>query len=189
MRAHSHDSDWNFGFVDSIVGGSIPNNFIPAVEKGVRERMEQGVLAGNQVQDVCVEVFFGKYHPVDSSEQAFKTAARMAFRDAFQNARPVILEPICDAEIVVPAEYLGDITSDLNTRRGRVNGMEPMSGDMQLIRAQVPLSETSTYARALSSITAGQGSYSLEFSHYDAVPPNIQQQIIDQAKKDSDEEE
>jgi elongation factor G len=125
---------------------------------------------------------------VDSSEAAFKIAGSMAFRDAFNQAKPVLLEPIVNMEITVPAEKLGDITSDLNGRRGRVQGMDALPGGLQVIRAQAPLAEVTTYARALSSITGGQGSYSMELSHYDVVPGNVQQQIVAKAKKQEEEE-
>lgn len=189
MRHYHYDPDLNYAFVDRVTGGSVPNNFIPAVEKGIKERMEQGVIAGYQVQDVSCELFFGKDHPVDSNETAFRTAARMAFRNVFREARPVLLEPIVTAEITVPAEKLGDITSDLNGRRGRVEGMDNAPGGFQVIRAKAPLSEMMTYARSLSSMTGGQGSFTLEFSHYDIVPPNEQQKIVAAAQKHEEEEE
>ncbi len=170
MRSFHYDPALNYAFVDRVTGGSVPNNFIPAVEKGIKERMEQGVIAGYQVQDVACELFFGKDHPVDSNETAFRTAARMCFRNVFREAKPVLLEPIVMAEITVPAEKLGDITSDLNGRRGRVEGMDNAPGGFQVIRAKAPLSEMMTYARSLSSMTGGQGSFTLEFSHYDIGP-------------------
>jgi elongation factor G len=189
MRSFHYDPALNYAFVDRVTGGSVPNNFIPAVEKGIKERMEQGVIAGYQVQDVSCELFFGKDHPVDSNETAFRTAARMCFRNVFREARPVLLEPIVTAEITVPAEKLGDITSDLNGRRGRVEGMDNAPGGFQVIRAKAPLSEMMTYARSLSSMTGGQGSFTLEFSHYDIVPPNEQQKIVAAAQKHHEEEE
>jgi elongation factor G len=189
MRTFHYDPTLNYAFIDRVTGGSVPNNFIPAVEKGVKERMEQGVIAGYQVQDVSCELFFGKDHPVDSNETAFRTAARMCFRNVFREARPVLLEPIVLAEITVPAEKLGDITSDLNGRRGRVEGMDNAPGGFQVIRAKAPLSEMMTYARSLSSMTGGQGSFTLEFSHYDIVPPNEQQKIVAAAQKHHVEEE
>lgn len=187
-EVHYHAEN-RFAFIDSIVGGVIPNQYIPAVEKGIVERMQQGVLAGHQVQDLAAEVHFGKYHPVDSSEAAFKIAGSMAFREAFHQAKPVLLEPIVDIEITVPGDKLGDITSDLNSRRGRVQGMDSLPGDTQVIRAQVPLAEVTTYARALSSMTGGQGSYTIEFSHYDVVPPNVQQHVVEAARREREEEQ
>lgn len=189
MRAYHYDADNNFLWVDSIVGGTIPNNFLPAVEKGFKERMVRGVIAGYQVQDVAVEVFFGKHHPVDSSEQAFKTAGSMAFRNVFQQAKPSLLEPIVRIEITVPSKNLGDINSDMSGRRGRVLGMDSAGGDLQTIIAEVPLAEVTTYARTLSSVTGGQGSYTMEFSHYDVVPGNVQKEIIEKAQLKEEEEE
>jgi elongation factor G len=189
MREFKHNTEHNFLWVDSIVGGTIPNNFLPAVEKGFMERMAKGVIAGYTVQNVAVEVFFGKHHPVDSSEQAFKTAGSMAFRNVFQQAKPGLLEPIVRMEITVPNANLGDINSDMSGRRGRVLGMDSAGGDLQTIIAEVPLAEVTTYARTLSSVTGGQGSYTMEFSHYDVVPGNVQKEIIEKAKLEEEEEE
>jgi elongation factor G len=189
MRSFHYDPALNSAFIDRVSGGSVPNNFIPAVEKGVKERMDKGVIAGFQVQDVATELFFGKDHPVDSNETAFRTAGSMCFRNIFREAKPALLEPIVIAEITVPAEKLGDITSDLNGRRGRVEGMDNAPGGFQVIRAKAPLSEMMTYARSLSSMTGGQGSFTLEFSHYDVVPPNEQQKIVNAAQKHDEEEE
>jgi elongation factor G len=161
----------------------IPNQFIPAVEKGVREQMEKGVISGNQVVDVEVEVFFGKDHPVDSSEQAFKTAAAYAFRKGFEQARPVLLEPIVSLEVTVPAAKFGDITADLSTRRGHIAGMDSLPGGLQVLTATVPLSEVLRYASDLKSMTGGQGSYTMEFKSYEPVPPNVQQQIVEKWQK------
>lgn len=189
MREFKHDPEINFLWVDSIVGGSIPNNFLPAVDKGFRERMVKGIIAGYQVQDIAVEVFFGKHHPVDSSEQAFKTAGSMALRNVFQQAKPSLLEPIVRMEITVPNSNLGDINGDMSNRRGRVLGMDSAGGDMQTIIAEVPLAEVTTYARTLSSVTGGQGSYTMEFCRYDVVPGNVQKEIIEKAKLEEEEEE
>lgn len=189
MREYHYDPENNFLWIDSIVGGSIPNNFLPAVEKGFKERMERGVIAGYRVQDVCVEVFFGKHHPVDSSEQAFKTAGSMCFRNVFQQAKPCLLEPIVKMQITVPSSKLGDINSDMSGRRGRVLGMDSAGGDLQTVIAEVPLAEVTTYARSLSSMTGGQGSYTMEFSHYDIVPANVQKEIIEKAVLEEEEEE
>ena len=131
------------------------------------------MIAGYKVQNVCVEVFFGKHHPVDSSEQAFKTAASMAFRNVFQQAKPALLEPIVRIEVTVPTANVGDINSDMSGRRGRVLSMDSAGGDLQTVIAEVPLAEVTTYARSLSSITGGRGSYAIEFSHYDVVPGNV----------------
>jgi len=189
MREYKFDPEHNFIWVDSIVGGTIPNNFLPAVEKGFRERMERGIIAGYKVTNIAVEVFFGKHHPVDSSEAAFKIAGSMALRNVFQQARPALLEPVVKLSVTVPSSKLGDVNSDMSGRRGRVSGMESAGGDMQTVIAEVPLSEVTTYARSLSSMTGGQGSFAMEFSHYEVVPGNVQKQIIDKAVLHPDEEE
>lgn len=189
LREFHFHPEANFLFVDRISGGSIPNQFIPAVEKGVLERMQKGVLSGNPVQDVCVELHFGKYHDVDSNENAFRTAAAMCFKQEFLKAKPVLLEPIVKLEITVPAEKFGDITSDLNSRRGRVEGMDSAAGGLQIVTAKAPLSEVTTYARSLNSITGGQGSFLMEFSHYEAVPANEQAKIVAASTKHHEEEE
>ncbi|GIX04412.1 MAG: elongation factor G [Planctomycetaceae bacterium] len=188
LRSYHYHKDINFAFVDCITGGSIPNQFMPAVEKGVLERMEKGVLAGYQVQDVAVEVYFGKDHPVDSNENAFRTAGSMCFREVFKQAKPVLLEPIMRLEVTVPSDKVGDITSDLNTRRGRMEGMDTLPGGVTIVKARAPLAELLTYSRALSSLTGGQGSYAMEFSHYEIVPPNEQQKIVAAAQLAKDEE-
>jgi len=189
MKDYHYDEENNFVWVNSIVGGTIPSNFLPAIEKGFKERMDRGVIAGYKVQNVGVEVHFGKYHDVDSSEQAFKTAGSMAFRNVFQQAKPGLLEPIVKIEITVPGSKVGDITSDMSGRRGRVLRMDSAGGDLQTVVAEVPLAEVMTYARALSSITGGQGSYTLEYSHHDIVPGNVQQEIIAKAQLKEEEEE
>ncbi len=189
MRTFHFDPKYNFLWVDSIVGGTIPNNFLPAVEKGFKERLERGVVAGYQIQDVGVEVHFGKYHDVDSSEAAFKTAGSMAFRNVFQEAKPSLLEPIVNLHITVPSNKLGDINSDLSSRRARPLGLESAGGDLQTVTAQAPLAEVTTYARSLSSMTGGQGSYTMDFSHYDVVPGNVQREIVDKAVLHPEEEE
>lgn len=188
MREYHYDPELNYAFVDRVTGGSVPNNFIPAVEKGIRERMERGVLAGYQVQDVACALFFGKDHPVDSNETAFKMAASMCFREVFKQAKPVLLEPIVSIEITIPADKLGDITSDLTTRRGRMEGMDSAPGGFQVVKGMVPLAEVQDYARGLSSMTGGQGSYTYEPSHYEVVPANEQTKIIAAAEKEKEEE-
>ena len=189
MKEPHYDEANNFLWIDSVVGGTIPGNFLPAIEKGFRERLERGVIAGYKVQNVCVEVYFGKHHPVDSSEQAFKTAASMAFRNVFQQAKPSLLEPIVRIEVTVPTGNVGDINSDMSGRRGRVLSMDSAGGDLQTVIAEVPLAEVTTYARSLSSITGGRGSYSIELSHYDIVPGNILQEIIAKSQMKEEEEE
>ena len=175
-------SDPPMEFANDIFGGSIPGQFIPAIEKGVRESMDLGCVAGYPVQDVKVSVYDGKHHPVDSKEIAFKTAGRHCFRKAIAMAKPAILEPIVDLEITVPNEFTGDITGDMAGRRGRIIGMEAMPGGMTLVKAQVPLAEVLQYNSQIRSVTGGQGSYSMEFSHYDPVPGNIQKQLMEAFK-------
>lgn len=184
---HYHDKS-NFLWLDSVVGGSIPGNFMPAIEKGFLERIRQGVIAGYPVQNVCVEVHFGKDHPVDSNETAFKIAASRVFSEVFQQARPALLEPVVNLHITVPSDNVGDVSSDLSGRRGQMVGMQSAGGGMTTVEAKAPLAEVATYARTLSSMTGGQGSYTLEFSHYDSVPPNVQQEIIAKSKKTEDSE-
>ena len=157
MKDFKYDADNNFLFVNSIVGGVISSNFLPAIEKGFKERMDRGVIAGYKVQNLCVEVHFGKMHDVDSSEQAFKTAGSMAFRNVFMQARPGLLEPIVKIEITVPGSKVGDITSDLSGRRARVLRMDSAGGDLQTIVAEAPLAEVSTYARAYRASRRGRG--------------------------------
>lgn len=188
MKDFHYDAATNFLWVDAIVGGVIPSNFFPAIEKGFKERMNKGVIAGYQVQDVCVELFHGKYHDVDSNEHAFKTAGSMAFKEVFQKAKPALLEPIVKMEVTVPMANVGDVNSDLPNRRGRPLGIDDAGGGMQTITAEVPLSEVMTYNRTLASMTGGQGSYGIEFLRYDVVPGNIQQQIIASAELAEEEE-
>jgi len=189
MRSVHYDPDFNFAFIDHIVGGTIPNNFMPAVEKGVKEILETGAIAGYRMQDIAVEIHFGKYHDVDSSEAAFKTAARQAFRKAVRTAHPVLMEPIVKLEVTVPARFTGAILGDLNTRRGHVENQDSLPGDLAVIKGIAPLAEMTRYAAQLGSITQGQGSYSMDFSHYDVVPPMIQKQIEAKAKIAHDEDE
>ena len=189
LKSFHYDEKNNFLWIDSVVGGVIPGNFMPAVEKGFKERLVQGVIAGFQVQDVCVEVHFGKHHPVDSSEAAFKTAASMAFRNVFQDAKPSLLEPVVKMAVTVPEANVGDVYSDMSSRRGRVVGADSAGGNLQTVNSEVPLAEVTTYARTLSSMTGGQGSYSMEFSHYDVVPPNVQQEIVSKAKVKQEDDE
>lgn len=170
-----------FEFVNKIVGGTIPREFIPAVEKGVVEAMEAGVLAGYPIMDVRVTLFDGSYHEVDSSELAFKIAASMAFKDACKKAEVVLLEPIMNVEVVTPEEYMGEVIGDLNSRRGRIQSMEKR-GKAQVIRALVPLAEMFGYATDLRSKTQGRGTYTMQFSHYDEVPKNITEQIVAKIK-------
>jgi len=175
-----------FEFVDKVVGGVIPNQFIPPIEKGVRQVIETGAVAGYPMQDVQVTVYDGKFHSVDSNEVSFMTAGRKAFRDAVANAKPIILEPIVNLEITVPNERMGDITGDLSSRRGRVQSTDMLSGSMMLIKAQAPLAELGDYQSRLTSMTGGEGSYAMQLSHYDPVPANIQKDLASkfQAKEE-----
>jgi len=166
-----------FQFVDKIVGGAVPRQYIPAVEKGVRETMEHGVVAGYPVVDVEVALHDGSYHAVDSSEMAFKIAAGMAFKKAFQEAQPCLLEPIMRVSVRSPNDFAGDVIGDLSSRRGKVQGMNPDDHD-QTISALVPLGELATYSVELRSLTRGRGSYSIEFQSYEEVPPDAAQKII-----------
>lgn len=188
LRVEPLESGAGFEFVNDIFGGSIPGQYVPAVEKGVRDVLEGGAIAGYPLSDVRVSVYDGKHHPVDSKEVAFRTAGKYAFIDAVQKAKPVILEPIVNLEITIPSQYMGDITGDLNGRRGRILGMDSLPGGMQLIKAQAPLAEVMQYNSQLRSVTGGQGSYSMEMSHYEPVPSNVQQQIIAAAQKNKQEE-
>ncbi|MEE8184824.1 MAG: elongation factor G [Thermodesulfobacteriota bacterium] len=171
----------NFEFVNKIVGGTIPREYISAVEKGVKEALENGVLAGYPVVDVKVILFNGSYHEVDSSEMAFKIAASMAFKSAAKTAKPVLLEPIMSIEAVTPEEYMGDVIGDLNSRRGKIQTMT-QRGKVQIISAQVPLSSMFGYATDLRSKTQGRASYTMQFSHYDEVPKSISEDIITKVK-------
>ncbi len=166
-----------FEFVNAIVGGVIPKEFIPAVEAGVKEAMETGVIAGYPVVDVKVTLYDGSYHEVDSSEMAFKIAASMAFKEGAKRAKPYLLEPIMDVEVSVPEQYLGDVMGDINSRRGKIRSMEE-KGKLKIIKAYIPLGEMFGYATVLRSITQGRGTYTMQFSHYDEVPKNIAEKII-----------
>lgn len=179
-----------FEFVNDVVGGAIPKNFIPAVEKGVAEAMITGPLAGCVVENIKVSVYDGKYHAVDSSEMAFKIASRMAFREAMAKAKPVLLEPIMKVRITIPDHYMGDITGDLNHKRGRILGMEADS-TMETVNAEIPLAEMSKYATELRSMTQGRGLFEMEFSRYEQVPATVANEIIAkyQAEKQHHEEE
>ncbi|NQV25390.1 MAG: elongation factor G, partial [Rhodopirellula sp.] len=178
FRECHYNPELNFAFVDCVSGGSVPNQFIPAVEKGIRERMTKGVLAGYQVQDCVAVLHFGKDHPVDSNETAFRMAASTCFKDVFLQSHPVLLEPLVHLEITIPAECLGDVTADLTTRRGRMDGMDAASGGYTVVKGFAPLAEIQGYARQLSSITGGQGSYTIEQSHYEVMPSNEQKKIL-----------
>jgi len=176
-----------FQFVDSVVGGSIPRQYIPAVEKGIREAMDRGVLAGYPFVDVRADVYDGSFHTVDSSELAFKMAGQMAFDAAVQKAQPVLLEPISTIEVIVPEEFMGDVIGDLNAKRGRILGMEPIGDGKQRIKATAPEGEMLRYAIDLRSIARGRGWFKAERSHYEEVSAHVSQQIIAEAKKAKEE--
>jgi elongation factor G len=172
-----------FEFVDQVKGGAIPHQFIPAVEKGVRQVLETGPVAGYPVHDVRVIVYDGKYHDVDSKEVAFIAAGKRAFMDAIGKARPIILEPVVNIEITAPEQNMGDIAGDLSSKRGQLSGTDTSAPGTLLIKGQVPLSELSNYQARLKSVTAGQGSFTIEFSRYDPVPPSVQKNLAEQHAK------
>jgi elongation factor G len=175
-----------YEFVDKIVGGVIPQGFRPAVDKGIQEAMQHGELAGAPVQGVRVRLVDGSYHTVDSSEMAFKIAGSLAFKAAYEKANPVLLEPIMEVEVTVPDDAVGAVNGDLNSRRGRLQGMEPRGG-MTSIKAEVPMAEILTYSQALTSMTGGRGDYHMQFLRYEEVPSHIAQKVIDEAKKEKEE--
>ena len=181
-------TEGEFAFEENVFGGSVPRNYFPAVEKGLIEAMEDGVLAGYQVTNIKATLYDGSYHSVDSSEMAFKMAARIAFRKGMETAKPVLLEPIMNVEILVPDAFMGDIIGDINTKRGRVLGMEP-AGKKQMIKAQVPLAEMARYTIDLKSITQGRGKFRMEFSHYEEVPAQNAEKIIEQARREKEEKD
>ncbi len=187
LQMESYDREENLLFEDKIFGGVVPKQYVPAVEKGIREAMEEGVLAGYPVVGVKVALVDGSHHSVDSSEMAFKIAASMAFKKGFINAEPILLEPIMDIEVVVPEEFMGDIMGDLNSRRGRIQGMEP-SNSLQTIKAQVPMAEMFRYAIELRSMTQGRGFFSMKFSHYEEVPHQVAEKIIEASKEEKEKD-
>jgi len=168
-----------FDYVNAVVGGAIPGQFIPAIEKGIHQAMEEGAIAGFPMQDLRVTVYDGKYHSVDSKEIAFVTAGKRAFLEAVESAGPVILEPIVNIAITTPDSFMGDLTGDLATRRGQISGTETGRNGSLVIKGQAPLAELENYGTHLKAITGGEGSYTIEFSHYEAIPGNIQKQLID----------
>ncbi len=176
----------DFVFEENVFGGSVPRNYFPAVEKGLIEAMEEGVLAGYPVTNLKATLYDGSYHSVDSSEMAFKMAARLAYRKGLESAKPVLLEPIVNVEIEVPETYMGDIIGDMNSKRGRVMGMEP-AGKKQVIKAQAPQAEMARYTIDLKSMTQGRGKFRMEFSHYEEVPGQIAEKIIEKARQEKEE--
>ena len=179
LRLEPMERGGGFEFVDKVVGGVIPQQFIPAVEKGVRQILEGGAVAGYPLQDVSVTVYDGKHHPVDSKEIAFVSAGKKAFLDAIAKAKPVVLEPIVNVDITVPQDSMGDITGDIAGKRGRISGTTAATGGMVVVSGQVPLSEMENYQSHLKSVTGGEGSYSMDLSHYDPVPAQIQKKLVD----------
>ena len=174
-----------FEFVDDIFGGAVPRNFIPSVEKGVRDCMKRGILAGYPVVDLKVTLYDGSYHDVDSSDMAFQIAASMGLQKGFMEARPCLLEPIMNVEVTAPAENAGDVIGDLNGRRGRIVGMEP-EGEVVAVRAQAPMAEMLTYESTLRSMTGGRGGYSMEFSHYEEVPSVLAEKVVAAVKAEKE---
>ena len=182
------DTSVDFEFEDAVVGGVVPRNFIPSVEKGLRENIRKGVLAGYPMVGLHAKLYVGSYHPVDSSEMAFKTAARIAYKKGCMDAAPVLLEPIMHVEVLVPDEYMGDIMGDMNKRRGRIMGTNQVDGLQQLV-AEAPQAEMFKYATDLRSMTQARGSFSMSFERYEEVPANVAQKIIENAKLDEEEDE
>jgi elongation factor G len=172
-------------FVDKIFGGSIPRNFIPSVEKGVRARLQRGVLAGYPVVDVRVSLYDGSFHSVDSSDIAFQLAGQIAAEKGVQEAKPCLLEPIMNVEVTVPSSLAGDVIGDLNSRRGKIMGMDA-GGDTTVVRAQVPMSEMLNYEPNLRSMSGGRGSYSMEFSHYEELPAMLADKVVAEARKEKE---
>ena len=177
IRLSPNESGKGYEFINSIVGGAIPKEYIPAVDAGIQGAMESGILAGYPVVDCKVELYDGSYHEVDSSEMAFKIAGSMAFKEACRKAQPVILEPIMKVSVIVPEEYMGDVIGDISSRRGNILGMEARNGSQQ-IDANVPLSEMFGYATDLRSKTQGRGQYSMEPSHYVELPKSLQEELV-----------
>jgi len=180
LRISHHECEDGLEFVNDVVGGRIPREYIPAVEKGVREAMDSGVLAGYPIVDMKVSVYDGSYHEVDSSEIAFKIAGATAFREAFAKAKPTLLEPIMDVDVVVPEEYVGAVTGDVSSRRGHINNTE-MRANLQVVKAKIPLANMFGYSTDLRSITQGRATYTMQFSNYDEVPKSLATDIIDKA--------
>jgi elongation factor G len=181
LRVGPNEKGKGFEFVNAIKGGSIPNEYIPACEKGIEESMESGILAGYPMVDVKVELFDGSYHDVDSSEMAFKIASSIGFKEGCAKADPILLEPIMASEVVTPEDYMGDVIGDLNRRRGQLQSVDPRGG-VQVVTAQVPLAEMFQYSNSLRSATQGRASYTMQFSHYAQVPAHIAEKIIARVK-------
>jgi elongation factor G len=187
LRIEPTEQGAGFEFVDATVGGCIPNQFIPSIEKGVRQVLDEGAIAGYPLQDVRVIVYDGKSHPVDSKDIAFATAGKKAFIDAVDKAKPAIMEPIVRIRITAPDSNMGDLAGDLSGRRGRINGSESKSLGRIVIEGEVPLAELEGYESRLKSITGGEGTYSIELSHYGVVPANVQKQLADAFQRATDD--
>ncbi len=179
LRVEALERGRGFEFVDEVAGGAIPGQFIPAVEKGVRQALTEGAVAGFPLQDIRVTVYDGKHHSVDSKEVAFVSAGRKAFLDAVRKAHPIVLEPVVKMEITAPSNSIGDITGDLATKRARINGNDARPGQRAIVTALVPLAEITEYQSRLRSLTGGSGAFTMEISHYDPVPPRRQQELMD----------
>jgi len=186
MRLEPNERGAGLEFLDEIVGGAIPKNFLPAIEKGIRDTMEKGVIAGYEVVDAKARIYDGSFHSVDSDEASFKIAGSRAFADAVMRAKPVLLEPIVKFEVSIPTRFMGDVTGDLSGRRGRISDTGVV-GDLQVIGGEVPLAEILTYSTELRSMTGGEGSYTIEFSRYDVVPSSLQQTIVGRAQAAKEE--
>ncbi|HDP35300.1 MAG TPA: elongation factor G, partial [Candidatus Hydrogenedentes bacterium] len=189
LRLAPNERGAGYEFIDSIVGGVVPKQYIPHVDKGAQEALERGVISGHPVVDIIVELFFGSYHAVDSSEMAFKLAASKAIQKGVRDAKPCLLEPIMEIAVTVPEEYMGDINGDLNSRRGRINGMDAVGGGRQVIRALIPEAEILRYSTDLRSMTQGRGSYELRLDHYEEVPEHVAKEIIAAYEKSRVEED
>jgi elongation factor G len=186
LRVEPLERSSGFEFEDKLVGGVVPSKYVPAVEKGVAESMEHGVLAGYKVVDLKATIFDGSYHEVDSSDMAFKIAASMAFKKAFMDAKPVLLEPIMNIVVTVPEDHLGDVMGDLSGKRGKIQGIDS-KGHLQVVRAQVPLAELYKYSTNLRSMTQGRGMFESTFSHYEEVPHEVAQKVVAESKAEKEE--
>lgn len=182
IKLEPNETGKGYEFVDAIKGGVVPREYIPAVDKGLRDTLPNGVLAGFPVVDVKVTLFDGSYHDVDSNENAFKMAASMAFKDAMRKASPALLEPMMAVEVETPEDFMGNVMGDLSGRRGIVQGMEDITGGMKGIRAEVPLAEMFGYATQLRSLTQGRATYSMEFKHYSEAPKSVAEAVINNRK-------
>ena len=178
INVKPNDPGKGYHFENKIVGGVIPREYIPSIDKGIQEALKNGVIAGYPIEDVRVELIFGSYHEVDSSEMAFKISGSMAIQDACKKAKPRLMEPIMKIEIIVPAEYLGDVMGDISARRGKIDGMDQRK-EAQVVNANVPLSNMFGYVTDLRSITQGRAVFHMEFSHFQQVPNSVQDEIIE----------